>query len=368
MDTSQNPPPLSRGKQLLFVLTVVVGLPVALLASIELGGRVYFHFKYGLPGKSYGIYMSDPELGATQRPSSYNKNSSINNWGFRNVDDISAGKPAGSTRVYCSGGSTTFCYNLPTEQAWPTRLQDTLRGRPGHDKDEVINAGQICFPVASELTLARRMIPQLKPDVVVIFTAVNEQLGAGVISGADGKNFDELLRAQQWGVVPQHLDQARFLKRESLFVRWLDLKFKERYEARLTQDFRAEDAKPKPAHPWVLANFEHTLRDYIDFLRKNGVSRVIVVRWGDNGTNSWFMQESRGIRDRGVQIAREMGAEVFDFSVVAEAHPRRKELFIESGIHLTREGADLFAEKLGAFIAAGPAAQAPTAAKVDAPN
>jgi lysophospholipase L1-like esterase len=366
MEPSENLAPLTLRKKVLFAVILVVGLPIALLAVAELGGRAYFHFKYGRPGKSYGIYMSDPELGATHRPSSYNMNSSINNRGFRNLEDISDAKSPGSTRVYCSGGSTTFCYNLSTEQAWPTRLQESLRQRAGHQRDEVINAGQICFPVASELTLARRVIPQLKPDVVVIFTAVNEWLASGIIAGADGKDFDELLRTQQWGVTPKHMDQERFLKRESILVRFIDYKFKGWFESSLTRDYRGPDAKPQPPHPWIMANFEHTLHTYIDFLHKEAVGRVIVVRWGDSGADNWFMKEERRFRDRGVEIAHELGAEVFDFSIVAEAHPQRQGLFIESGIHLTQAGANLFAERLGAFIAEG--AHPATAAKTDTLN
>ncbi len=366
MDPSKDLPRITLGKKVLFAIVTVVGIPLALIAVAELGGRAVFHFKYGHPGKTYGIYMADPELGATHRPNSYNANSVINNRGFRNLEDVSDVKAPGSTRVYCSGGSTTFCYNLSTEQAWPTLLQEQLRQRAGHERDEVMNAGQICFPVASELTLARRVVPQLKPDVVVVFTAVNEWLAAGIIGGADGKDFDQLLGTQQWGVVPRHMDQERFLKRESILVRFLDYKFKKWFEPKLTHEFRAADAKPQPPHPWVMANFEHTLRTYLDFLRKEGVGRVIVVRWGDSGADNWFMKEERRFRERGVEIANESGAEVFDFSTIVDAYPQRQGLFIESGIHLTEQGAHLFSEKLGAFIVEGrhPA----TAANVAAPN
>jgi lysophospholipase L1-like esterase len=206
--------------------------------------------------------------------------------------------------------------------------------------------------VASEFLLGRRMIPRLKPDVVVMFTAINEQLAASIVRDLDGKNFDQLLRDQQWGIVPFHLDQARFLKRESVLVRFFDYKFKKLFERKLTEDYRGPAAKPQPTHPWVFANFEHTLRAYIDFLRANGVGRIVFTRWGDSGDANWFMIESRQLRDRGVEIAREMGVEIFDFSTVAAAHPQRKSLFIESGIHLTAAGADLFAEKLAAFLMA----------------
>lgn len=79
---------------------------MALLVLGEIAGRLVMWAKHGIPGKSYGIYQPDLELGATHRPNSYNSNSSINNWGLRNPDDTPEAKPLGSTRIYCSGGST----------------------------------------------------------------------------------------------------------------------------------------------------------------------------------------------------------------------------------------------------------------------
>src|SRR5437016_4570358 len=110
---------LSFKKRILFALITIVGLPLLLAACGELGGRLYLYHYYGKPGKSYGIYMADMELGATHCPNSYNTNAVINNWGLRNSENTSEDKPQGVTRIYCSGGSTTFCYNLNQEDTWP---------------------------------------------------------------------------------------------------------------------------------------------------------------------------------------------------------------------------------------------------------
>jgi lysophospholipase L1-like esterase len=340
---------LSRRRKLIYSLVGALGIPLALLAALELGGHLWMHFRYGVPGKSYGIYIADAELGATHRPNSYNHNSVINNRGFRNADDVPPVKPPGATRIYCSGGSTTFCYNLPTEQAWPSQLRDQLRRLPGHEKDEVWNGGQICFPVADELILARRVIPELKPDVVVVFTGINELLAAEIIAGADGESLDRLLAENRFGVAPRGLDQARFLKRHSVLVRLLDYVVKRGLEKRLTADYRAPGAKPKPIHPWVDANFQHTFREYLAFLRAQGC-KIVVVRAGDNGVESWHLDEVRRFRDEAVAIARSEGAHVFDFAAAIEGRADRRSLFIESGVHLTETGSRLFAERLRQFL------------------
>jgi hypothetical protein len=337
---------LSWRKKLIFAAITVLFPLFLLVAVVEIGGRIYIHFRFGIPGKSYGIYMADDELGATHRPNSYNTNSVINNFGLRSSEDNAEEKPKGITRVYCSGGSTTFCYNLDTDQSWPSRLQKKLRGIKGHELDEVLNAGQITFGVAQEFALAKRLIPRLKPDIVIIFTAINELLAANIIAYQDGKNLDELLSQQRWGVCPTHPDQSRFLKRESVLVRLLDYKIKKLFESRATSAYRTTEMPEGAVHPWVAANFEHTLRDYLRYLRAQGC-KVIVFRFGDNGKEDWYLRQCiRVLRDRAVDIGREEKAAVSDIVPDVDQHPRRHDLFLNTGVHVTRQGAELYADFL----------------------
>jgi len=333
-------------KKLLFALITVLVPLVLVIAVGEIGGRIYVHFKYGVPGKSYGIYMADDELGATHRPNSYNTNSVINNFGFRDSEDITEAKPPGTTRIYCSGGSTTYCYNLDTAESWPSLLQRKLRQVKGHERDEVLNAGQITFGISQEFALAKRMIPRLKPDIVITFTGINELLAANIITYEDGKNLDELLAEQRWGVCPQHPDQARFLKRHSVLVRLIDYKIKKFFESRATAAYRDSEAPPMPMHPWVTANFEHTLRDYLRFLREQGC-KVIILRYGDNGKEDWYLQKCiHQLRDRAVDIGKEEGAAICDLVPIVDNNPRRRNLFIQTGVHVTKEGAELYADPI----------------------
>jgi len=338
---------ISLKKREVSVAIVLLTLPVLFIVSIELILRLYIHFHYGVPGKSYGIYRADKELGAVHRPNSYNSNSIINNWGFRNTENISQKKPDGITRIYCSGGSTTFCYNLRTEEAWPAILQQKLRKIPGHEHDEVLNAGEICFAVAHEFTLAKRLIPLLKPDIVILYgTGINEVLSSQVLQYKENKDFDLLLREKKWGVFPLKLDQARFLKRNSTLVKFFDYKIKEWLRTYLTKKFRA---RPEPKnytylHQWVIYNFENTLRAYLRFLHSNGC-KVIIVRYGDNGGDNWYLAHYvLRFRDRAVAIGREEGATICDLASIVDRHPARKKLYIDSGVHVTLEGAELVAD------------------------
>lgn len=344
-------PALSLQKKLIFAVVAITLVILVVAAAGEIACRVVMWSKHGVPGKSYGIYMADPEIGAVHRPNSYNSNSVINNQGLRNVDDTPESKPAGATRIYCSGGSTTFCYNLNTDQAWPSVLQGELRKEPGHEKDEVLNGGEICFSLNHEFALGRRMIPKLKPDVVILFTGVNEGMQGQQFAAQSPTKLDELLKAEAWGTPSQNLDQARFWKRNSALTRLWDYYGKKLLERRVTADFRSEEIQTPPAgdpamHPFVMANLEHTLPKYLDFIRQNGATPV-VLRFGDNGLQNWYMNYGiRKWRERAVQIAMEHGVAICDVASVIEKRPDRKECFIESGVHVTSLGAQVMADEL----------------------
>ncbi len=345
-------PPAARRR--LFVI-LAVSLPplllVLLLVAGEVAGRIVMHKKHGVPGKSYGLYQADSELGATHAPHRYNSNTILNNWGFRNREDVAATKPAGAMRVYCSGGSTTFCYNLPTDESWPSVLQSKLRATPEHGHDEVLNAGQICWSLCHEYVLAKRLLPQLKPDFVILFTGVNEGMSAEQFARKDPAVLDRMMAEQRWGEVAKDLDQARFLKRHSTLFRLWDYRIKSWFAPALTAEYREPEVKERPVshpamHPYVMANLEHTLRAYLKLIREQGAIPVI-LRYGDNGTDAWYLRYgTRAWRERVVEIGRAEGVTICDAAAVFEQHPKRVECFIESGIHVTALGADVLAEEL----------------------
>ena len=339
---------LPFGKKLLFSVIASVGFLIVLFllaVLVELGLRAYVHVKYSVPGKSYGIYMWNKELGVIHKPNSYSTSSVMNNWGFRNTMDIEKVKLKGSVRIYCSGGSTTFCYNLPTEQAWPSLLQSKLRKIPGHERDEVINAGHIVMPVSYEYMLAKRMIPVLKPDYVVLYgTGVNETLAAQVLENDEKADFDRLLAEQTWGIFPRSPRHAWFLNRHTILFKFIDYPLR-MLEERLSVSLQKNPAAYTP-HPWVTENFKHILGKYIDFLKGNGV-KIIVVNYSDNGAETPLIRNSvRPLRDLVVKIAHEKGVIVSDLDSIVEKEPKRKDLYIDTGVHVSYQGAELVADTL----------------------
>ncbi len=352
-----------KRKKLFTIIAISFGLlfiPFSLLL-LEISLRSYIHFKHGKPGKWYGIYQYDDELGATHRPNSYNTNSSLNNYGLRTAADVPANKPEGSLRIYCSGGSTTFCYNLETYDAWPSILQNKLNDIKGHKNDQVLNGGQICFSISHEYTLGKKLIPQLKPDIVLIFTGVNEGMSAEQLARKSPGYLDLLLAEKKWGEVPKDLDQARFWKRNSAVVRLWDYYIKKWLEKALTSNYKGSDpalegkTKINPDisnsnsvifHPYVMENFEACLNNYIDFIRSNGAIPII-IKYGDNGSKDWHMEKGTRVwRDKAVEIGKNKGVVICDPSVIYEKLDNRNSYFIESGIHVTKSGAEVLAGEL----------------------
>jgi lysophospholipase L1-like esterase len=336
-----------------------------ILGFAEGGGRVYIWMKYGVPGKTYGLWQADPELGAIHASNAYNTQTQTNNYGFRGKEDVVDPKPGGSTRVICYGGSTTFCYNLEDGEAWPQRLQDNLRARPGHDKDQVLNGGHICWSLGHVYLQAKRDLPAQKPDVVVLYVGVNEEMNSAYLKDG-GYKLDELKREQLWGVVAKNYDQCRWLKRNSVLVRFFDYRVKSLLKSAMQS---GQSAPPGEAGPegtgvaagnsgkqlddefessWEWQNYAVMLGRMIDLIRENGATPVFVVECAteERARNSDILRYS----PLGAELMRQRGVAVCDPRTAFARDGRGTALFYATGVHVSAEGARLLAQEVSQAI------------------
>jgi lysophospholipase L1-like esterase len=338
---------------LLRIGAAVVGC-VLLIGVAEVAGRVFIWWRHGVPGKSYGLWQGDAELGAIHAANAYNTQTQTNSYGFRGREEVMEPKPAGSLRVVCYGGSTTYCYNLPDGQTWPERLQAHLRTFPGHRQDQVLNGGHICWSLGHVYLQAKRDLPLLKPDVVVIYVGVNEMMNADFLRAA-GYDLEKLRQEGRFGVVATNYDQCRWLKRNSVLIRFLDYEIKARLRA---GPARHPDAGPEPApralpagddfdHTWPWQNFTVLLPQMIDLIRKNGSTPVFVV---EAGTKHFSETGYLRFSEKGADLARSLGVAVCDPRPAFWEAEGRRELFYATGVHVSAEGAEILGDQIARTI------------------
>jgi lysophospholipase L1-like esterase len=308
---------------------------------------VFIWWRHGVPGKSYGLWQYDKELGAIHAGNAYNTHTQTNSDGFRGREDVIEPKPPGSLRVIAYGGSTTYCYNLPDGETWPERLQARLRGRPGHERDQVLNGGHISWSLSHLYLQAKRDIPRLKPDLVILYVGVNETTNEGYLALA-GQDPQRLLRERRFGVGATNLDQCRWLKRNSVTMRFLDYAIKSKVKAALpeSRELVAPASRDERVagwkESWVWQNYAIVLRQMIDLVHRNGGQVLFVAEAGaktfqDRG----FLRFSA----EGLQVAKDRGAATCD-PRPAFARSDTGNLFYETGVHVSAEGARLLSSEI----------------------
>lgn len=98
----------------------------------------------------------------------------VNSLGFRDREDRTAAKPAGTMRVLSFGDSFTFGTGVALEDTWPLQLERELDGPV-----EVWNCGVFAYDARQEAALLRWCAPGLDPDVVLFCLYINDASGEG---------------------------------------------------------------------------------------------------------------------------------------------------------------------------------------------
>jgi len=335
----------SRIKIGVFWSIFIIVFGIAPLAILEGSVRAYIYVKYGVQGKSYGLWRYDEVTGAQHKESSYNTNAETNNFGFRNKEDLIEPKPAGALRIITYGGSTTFCYNLTNDEAWPTRLEKRLRNMH-HLQDQVLNGGAIMWSIGHLYARAKKDLPILRPEFVILYTGINETANAEYLRH-QGKLIEELVQAERYGEFATNFDQNRWLKRNLALVRVYDYvvapsirKSVSPNVEQISGEQPRIDIHPDPA---ILRNYLIVLERFFSLIRTNGGEPIFVIqaRVGGNPSEEKLTAYSRA----GAALAKQSGVRVIDAQRVVESYKGNpKDLFEGSGIHFSKRGAELLAE------------------------
>lgn len=151
------------------------------LLVVEGALRIRQYRRYGTwQPHVYGFALEvDPEIGialprSNVQMSGSEINMQVNSLGFRGRE-ISRAKPPGTIRIACLGASTTYCAEVPSDDAtWPAQLERVLQERYPRARFEVVNAGiPGCRAEHTRVQLERRVLP-LEPDLVIEYEGYND--------------------------------------------------------------------------------------------------------------------------------------------------------------------------------------------------
>ncbi len=320
--------------------------PVIALALLEGAGRAYLYLVYGVEGKSYGIYRAHPVLGGILAPNSYNRLKEFNDRAFQHKENVLEPHPEGSLRVITYGGSTTFAYNLPMGEDWPSQLEAQLRRTD--PTAQVLNAGDVMWSLGHINVRAREEVPTLRPDYVILYSGINEDANADLLR-LEGVDFDAEVASGNYGLFTRSLVQAKFLFRNSVVYK---LFF---FHVAPLLDFTKPQIEPEDENvqPAVLANYQMLLADLIDYWRSHGARVVFAIQVNGQPDNPRNVRLTRYSR-LGAPIARAHGAIVINSQDVVDVYDGPTgALFASTGVHWNKQGSELFAEFLYRKIFAG---------------
>ena len=330
---------ISGKKKLLFSVVLCL-LPILLLVLAEISGRAVVFFLYGHPGKSYGIYESDPVLGHFPAPNTYNHLTALNDYAFRNAENVIEPKPKGALRIIAYGGSTTFSYNLGTEESWPYKLERRMREGLGNPAHQVLNGGGVIWSLSHLLERTRRELPVLKPDMVLIYSGINEESNT-IFLKKEGRNIHDLVTAGHYGAAAVNYPQSSWLHLNSLTFKALRKVMASLGLARLFAGGEEDGIGLRgTVDPSILKNYIEVLKRFIALARSNGAEPVFVIQ---------ASREYKFITDysrKGADTACGLGVRVVDAALAVDANPGGPGELFETNIHYSAKGADVLAEYL----------------------
>jgi lysophospholipase L1-like esterase len=279
-----------------------------------------------------------------------------------NVRDVPVPKPAGTYRVVCEGGSTTFDL-LAADDAgtWPARLGTLLR--PGAD---VVNGG---FPgwtsLESLVSLETRDL-DLAPDLVVVFSGVNDLQPAGHVPFAPDYSLGHAeILPRITGVAPV---PVRFVSRLVL-VEWLRGRLKPRAETATAEGYTPSyewkgGPKRDDIPPEAVSVYERNLRSTIAVAASRGARTLLVaqtarLRAGREASDrAWLEGWTPGLTPTGYlaglarynAVARKLGGEGIALFLDPFAGDAFGDAHFQDPVHFSPGGSALFAKTLADFV------------------
>ncbi|MGE0609432.1 MAG: SGNH/GDSL hydrolase family protein, partial [Pirellulales bacterium] len=122
----------------------------------------------------FAVMDEHPTLKIVPRPHVDGDGYHTNNLHCRYDDDLTSSKEPGEFRIVVTGGSTAWGAGVRQHETFSALLESRLRAAHPHRLARVICAGVGTYSSSQEIGLAREIMDDLKPDVVLMFTGWND--------------------------------------------------------------------------------------------------------------------------------------------------------------------------------------------------
>ncbi len=363
-------PQSSVGKKILFLLVLSALVALFCFASLEIVLRIVSPpnlFTPLLPLRPHIKLELHPQL----RGISPTARHTTNRWGFRG-DEPPLQRWGPVTTIVTVGGSTTLCFYLDDAKTWPYLLQEKLKaaGREAW----VGNGGLDGQSTRAHLIFAEKVIPRIRPDVVVFLTGIND-LGFSISEPVRvlGNSYD---KKDVWGnrikpfLFNSRVIQVLYTWKLILWdrVEVVTTSPHHDYTPRLIQG--APDSVPDDVRPLLpgLPEYRENIRRLIRLTRSAGARPVFLTQPSlFEATPYWQVRDGglywlRNLKARVsgatmrrfldaynrtlLEVCAEEKADCYDLASDLRSGP---DIFYDT-MHLTEKGADRVAELTAAFL------------------
>lgn len=141
---------------------------LGVLAGVFVVDRVVGWVDRGTARSDPTLLMSDGELGWVPRPGYRSETIRLDSHGLRNPE-IPSDAPPDEVRILVVGASHVFGLGLTDEETWRPRLEEALSAKHGVPI-RVLNAGVLGYSLVQKCRRARRLILEVEPDIIIVFT------------------------------------------------------------------------------------------------------------------------------------------------------------------------------------------------------
>ncbi|MEM9800501.1 MAG: SGNH/GDSL hydrolase family protein [Planctomycetota bacterium] len=290
--------------------------------------------------------------------------------GFR-APDVPLAKPAGTVRIACLGGSSTYGTGPSRDDTtWTSQLAATLNASPGETAFDVLNGGVPSWNSFECLgNLAFRVLPY-DPDVVLVYLSTNDaETALWPDPAADNSHY-----RLAWPTYrPSPIEGV--LERSVLYLTWrkyatnyLEQRADLGFVGKVVPDGDAgqrlaryeEPAIDGPLPEQAFESFRRNLVSMVAISRAHGATPVLMTQalWSPDPASNHLLHGRLRLlaHARMTTIVREVAAEtetaLVEMKGFLEDEAQRQfattgtQTLFANNVHLTDEGAALFAKRL----------------------